>query len=234
MFLQCGFEAGTMVRDALMASALMLAVGVGCADTSRSLSGGPLEGRPIEVPEVPDASIEVAARVDQIGRQLISANPFLGVEPVFQTVGFTEPILYHPDFNVLVISEGLAKRCETDDALAAVLAAELGQMAAERKMANRNELPPLPVNLPDHSNQNAGGISSDQTYLAELANYDKKYRRPTSGMVGGRELAAEVLRSSGRSDAELASLASLIDTARSNQSKLGTFARPTAGPRWSP
>jgi hypothetical protein len=168
-----------------------------------------------------------------VGRELLAASPFLGVDPVFQTVSMPEPVLFHPNPNIVIISDGLVKRCANDDALAAVLAAELGQMAAERKVASRNELPPLPVNLPDGSNQNAGGIASDQSHLAELAMYEKKYRRNGSA-VNAQELAKEVLRSAGRPDSQYAAIEGLVQSARANQTRLPGFAAPSQAPRWTP
>ncbi|MCZ2344359.1 MAG: hypothetical protein LC104_21575 [Bacteroidales bacterium] len=225
-----------MFRSCTITPALLLLVLTGCADTNSSLFGGSVNGRPIETPELPQAALDMAARVDQVGRELLAASPFLGVEPIFQTVSMPEPVLFHPNPNIVIISDGLVKRCANDDALAAVLAAELGQMAAERKVANRNELPPLPVNLPDGANLNAGGISSDQTHLAELAMYEKKYRRggSTGSAVNARELAKDVLRSAGRSDSQLATVEGLVESARANQIRLPGFAAKPKVPQWTP
>lgn len=221
------------ITPALVVLAMTTLALTGCADTNASLFGGNVQGRPIETPELPPAAIDLAARVDQVGRELLAASPFLGVDPIFQTVSMPEPVLFHPNPNIVIISDGLVKRCTNDDALAAVLAAELGQMAAERKVANRNELPPLPVNLPDGANQNAGGISSDQTHLAELAMYEKKYRRGGPA-VNGQELAKDVLRSAGRPDSQLATVEGLVQSARANQTRLPGFLPPSQAPRWSP
>ena len=217
------------MRTRIKIAVLAFAAGVGCAETTSSL----LPGRPVATPDIPPAAIGVAARVDQVGRSLLAANPFLGVDPVFHTVAAKEPVLFHPDLNGVMISDGLVERCESDDDLAAVLAAELGQMAAERRTASRNQRPPLPVNLPDGSNQNAGGISSDQVHLAELAAYEKRYAKPAGSNRSGHDLADEVLRSAGRDAARLDRMADLIENARANRDQFGGLDVRSSAPKWS-
>ena len=209
---------------------------VGCAGERDSWFGPDLPGQPIATPDLPEASLASAARVDQVGRELLAANPFLGIDPVFNTVGIPEIVLFHPDVNRVIISDGLVSRCRTDDELAAVLAAELGQMAAEKRKLEQSVLPPLPPRLPDNANQNAGGIPSDQTYLAELALYDKKYRQPSSAgpaPADAKQTAREILRATGRSDATLEALSALIEEGQANRSRLSQFDQRPSRPQWT-
>ncbi len=96
---------------------------------------------PVDTPDVSPETLALTARVEQVGNDLLIANPFLGVEPGFHVIGSLDPIILHPDANGVMVSVGLAKKCPTDDALAAVLASELGQMAAEKRTADRLKEP---------------------------------------------------------------------------------------------
>jgi|GEM_PF-826883 hypothetical protein len=217
---------------------LVLLVGnLGCAGERGSQYQPDSPGHPISTPTLPEASLTTAARVDQLGRELLAANPFLGIEPVFTVVGISDMVLFHPDMNRLMISEGLVNRCRSDDELAAVLAAELGQMAAEKRKHEQSLIPPLPPRLPDHANQNAGGIPSDQTYLAELALYEKKYRQrsnPGPSSMDAKQTARGILRATGRNDATLDEVSAFIEQGHANRSQLSQFEQRSSRPRWTP
>ena len=76
-------------------------------------------GKAIDVPNLPEASVAAALRVDQVGQKLIHHNPLLGIEPTFHTYGQKDPEIFHPDLNGVFITEGLVTKCQSDDELAA-------------------------------------------------------------------------------------------------------------------
>jgi hypothetical protein len=206
----------------------------GCLDEEVAKSG--FRSKPVDVPAASEASVAVAARVDQVGRQLVSQNPFLGVEPTFHTIGRREPELHHPDLSGVFITEGLAGRCQTDAELAAVLATELAKMAAEKRTADRMRLPDPLQTLPD-----AGGTApgSDPTQLAvqavfdqKLTRGDKKEKKPTTD--DPRALAEEILRSAGYEAKSLDTVAPLLEEARRHSAVAEHLGGRRSKPRWSP
>src|SRR5687768_2038812 len=78
------------------------------------------------------ASQEVSLRVDKIGRDVLTANPQIGLKPLFATIGAPQPEVFHVDNRLVYVTEGLVKQCRSEAELAAVLSAELGKMVAER------------------------------------------------------------------------------------------------------
>src|SRR5262245_25790007 len=82
---------------------------------------------------VPPASIQAAARVDTLGRSILAANPQLGIQPLFRTIGAPQPEIFHHGTFEIDITEGLVNQCTTDAQLAAVLASELGKLVSERE-----------------------------------------------------------------------------------------------------
>lgn len=198
-----------------------------------------LRQKPVITPDLGEASVAVAARVDTIGQELLAMNPLLGVEPLFQTVSISEPLVVRLDDRAIMVSEGLVEQCENDEELAAVLAHQLGQMAAEKEAAAKYRLPDRPIPVPQATggNMNAGGVSSDQVQLAELARFEQKHRGPqpnSERLQDGGERAAEILRASGYSDKTLPKVEPLIRKATENQKLAPGFAPRSVGPRWSP
>jgi hypothetical protein len=174
----------------------------------------------------PQPDLQVAERVESLGRRIIAQNTFTGLDPLFHTLGVKESLLFHRGTAQLFISEGLVTRCKTDVELAAVLCSELGQMMAENQAARRvgRNTDPIPdVALPGTTD--AGGMTGDQTRLAELAYHEKRYGRrqtrasaddanPTNPDVAARGLlkgagfdpgeldrVEPLIREAGRSDA---------------------------------
>ncbi len=229
-----------MKRMATVGVAVAGFAAVGCLDEMASRSASSSIGKPIETPKVAEASLASAARVDQVGRELLAANPFLGIEPTFHTVGLPEPAILHPDLAGVIVSEGLVARCKTDAELAAVLASELGQMSAEKRLLERVRGAEPPVGPPTASGGNltAGGIDSDQSRLAELAIFEKKQqqKRASAGSIAtdGRGMAIDILRASGHSEKDLEGVAQLLSEAARNRSLVGGLTRKPDPPRWSP
>ncbi|MBL8793352.1 MAG: hypothetical protein JNM56_05570 [Planctomycetia bacterium] len=122
------------------------------------------------------AATEVSARVDQLGRNILAANPQIGVRPLFRTVGSPHVEIFHRGTTEITVTEGLVRQCRTDGELAAALCVELGKMISERealagpwKAQGEQELPPQ-VAI-------SGDSGADLTRMAELARFDKGPRR---------------------------------------------------------
>ena len=152
-----------------------------------------VRNKPVETPKLPEASVELAARVDQVGRDLMSATPFFPVEPTIHTVAMSEVFVTHPDLAGVLVSEGLAKKCRSDAELAAVLAAELGQMAAEKRAADRlrtgtGDPPPDPREAAVELLTAAGFSAKDLDAAGPLLAEAEKNRKVTAGL--GKKPAA--------------------------------------------
>ncbi len=126
------------------------------------------------------ANAEVAVRVDTLGRNLLAANPQLGIRPMFQTIGVPQLEVFHRGTNELFITEGMVMSCKTEGQLAAVLCTELGKMIAEREaLAPPTIRVGAPGPPPDVPITHDTGV--DQTRLAELAKFEtSRQARPTS------------------------------------------------------
>src|SRR5262245_14758345 len=216
-------------------AALGLAVGLGCLtgtagctdrnflDREWSLSktlGWEPENR-VRTPDpskYPQPDLQVAERVESLGRRIIAQNTFTGLEPLFHTLGVKEPLLFHRGTAQLFISEGLVNRCNSDAELAAVLCSELGQMMAEYQAARRvgRNTDPIPdVSFPNSTD--AAGIGGDQTRLAELAYHEKRYGRRQQQLSGANDaasnpdrLARDLLKGAGFEPAELDRVDALV------------------------
>lgn len=197
-----------------------------------------IRNKRIETPDVTEASVAVAARVDQVGRNLVEQNPFLGVEPTFHTYGRKEPEVYHPDANGVFVTEGLVTRCRTDDELAAVLALELAKMSAEQRAAGRLRKSEPLRGLPDTGTLNAGGIGPDQNQLGTQALFDQNLGRsetskrpaPTESQ---RTAAADILKSAGIDPKALDAVEPLMTDAAKNHALSEQFGGRGFSPRWT-
>jgi hypothetical protein len=175
-----------MARPGIAAFVAGLGLGAGgCLDsfTSRSLRPGHL----VETPKLSDPSIQIAARVDEVGRDLLSATPFFPVDPTFHTAAVKEVFITHPDLTGVLVSEGLVRRCQSEAELAAVLAAELGQMAAEKRAADRlrsgtGDPPPDPRAAAEELLTAAGYTAKDLDAVAPLLAESDKNRKLTSSL----------------------------------------------------
>ncbi len=215
-----------MSRCMALVGCLLLSL-TGCID--EFVHDPPLRNKAIDVPQLPEASVAVAARVDQIGRQLVGQNPFLGVEPTFHTYGRREPEITHPDLNGVLVTEGLVQRCRTDDELAAVLALELAKMAAERRAVDRLKVEQLPQ-LADAGAMNLG---ADPTQTGTQAMIDKT-TVPRKRLADGKHTRPEdILKGAGFDPKALDAVASLMREAERNHA-LDVHLGPRGNtPRWS-
>lgn len=196
-----------------------------------------LRGEPVEVPIQSEASVAVAARVDQVGRQLVAQNPFLGIEPAFHTLGRTEPEIFHRDSHGVFLTEGLVQRCRTDEELAAVLASELGKMSAARRVADRMGVSDPLVAVPNTSAVNPGGIGSDMNPLGVQAVFDQQLSRRTPRKLAAtdepQQIAAAILKSAGHDPGLLKDVAPLLTEASRNTSAALQLGVRGDAPRWS-
>jgi hypothetical protein len=222
---------------------------VGCHQTDvakKSLVPPPVPGMPA-APALAPASLEVATRVDSLGRQILAANPQLGLSDPktgavvqFTTIGGdrgTNPNaaeVFHRGMNLVFITEGLVNQCGTDAQLAAVLCNELGKMVAEKEVrsgAAADHTPPAEVPFRDVV---GAGFTADQTHQAELARYDqeRKRRRPGAGPPDPRLLAQTFLTKAGYAATDLAAVGPLLQAAEANTTFQKQLAGTPAAPTW--
>ena len=174
------------------AGLLGLAIGVtGCAGDGRLpdwFSDRPArDERRFDLANAPAASAKAATRVHAVGSAVVAANAAdFATKPVFLTIGVPEPMIFHQSGGDIVVSEGLVAKCATDAELAAVIAHELGKMAADKaeksaaQPADR-ELPPAPRLTSDVV---GGSMAPDMTRQAEEALYDRRTPRGRTGPAG--------------------------------------------------
>jgi len=184
------------------------------------------------------ASHETALRVDRVGRDVLAANPQIGLRPLFATIGASQPELFHQGSSMVHITEGLVAKCQGDGQLAALLCLELGKMVAEREqmaspqMRNPPRRPPLDVPI-----GNAGQFTApDLTHMAELAPYDRDRQRAAKQLPppDPAVLAGSYLEKAGFSPTELNAVAPLLAAAERNCSLEKQISGTPGVPTWMP
>jgi hypothetical protein len=188
-----------------------------------SLFRAPPPGPP---PNLTPASTEAAARVDQLGRRILAANPQAAARPLFRTIGAPQPEVFHRGTTDVFITEGLVRQCATDGQLAAILCAELGKLVSEREaqtpaaVRRPEHLPPIDTGI---GRDTGWGTAPDQTRLRELADYDKvrRERRQAVAPPDPQALARVYLLRAGYHDDDILAAAPLLQgaTAHSNFEK---------------
>jgi len=178
------------------------------------------------------SSMGSAARVDAIGRNVVAANPQLGLQPLFRTIGAPEPEVFHRGTVEVDITEGLVKQCASDGQLAAVLLLELAKMVGEREAAAAprtrasDRLPP--IDIPVGNDYGGSFGSADQLHRAELAKFEKESRqRAASGPFDPQALARSCLTKAGYTPADLDSVLPIVGAAADNR----TFAKQVGIPQ---
>jgi hypothetical protein len=179
-------------------------------------------------PALLPAALQAAARADSVGRRVVTANPQLGIQPLFRTIGAPQPEIFHQGTTEVDITEGLVKQCSSDGQLAAVLALELGKMVSERESlagpavrAPEHE-PPMEVRVGSDSSGAFG--PADQLHRAELAKYDKERRQSAANAakpLDPQVLARGYLTKAGFAEADFDAAAPLLRSAADNH----TFAK---------
>jgi hypothetical protein len=181
--------------------------------------GTPLAVPPASTSGFAPAPTELAARVDGLGSDILTANPGIGIRPLFRTLGTAEVELFHRGTTEIDITEGMVRQCRSDAQLAALLCLELGRMVSEREALaspwNRKmeREPPLAVRI-------ATDNGADRTQLAELGKiYEADRKRSVSTPPlppDPRALARTFLTKAGFDPGELESVAPLLRMAESN------------------
>lgn len=210
----------------------------GCQDSRFFRSARSFVGQPVEVPDAKEASIQSAARVDQVGRQILSANIFCGVDPGFQTLGSREPILFHRGQQSVFISDSLVDRCQTDEELAAVLCHELGKMVAEKRNAARMGYSDPIMDITLTNSGEAQGITGDQFRLAELAAIEKRtpkkvVDRVLSETTDPRRIAIDMLKTTGFDERNYSKGEQLLRGLNKNRDIVKQLDGGAAKPEWS-
>jgi hypothetical protein len=205
---------------------------VGCQQMFPDLKrGSMLNGVEIPLPKVGDASVEVAARVDALGRELLAGTPLGVPEIAFQTIGSKDPELFHQDIHTLYITEGLVKQCKTDDQLAAVLANELGRMTAEFRRTVRMQTPePIPKSALPSLDFDPGR----DLYLSQIESRRKPSDNQNWPSVNATTISEELLRNSGRDPSQLREMAEQLKKTNRTKTIASQFGGHSEAPRWTP
>jgi hypothetical protein len=208
----------------LFSALLLVAIGCFPQETSTTLvPSNPFGNAPspqtARIAPLP-ASVQVAARADTIGRKIVAANPQLGMDPLFRTIGAPQAEIFHQGTAEVDITEGLVNQCVTDGQLAALFALELGKMVSEREFLAGPQArvperePPMEVRV---GNDNAGVFGpADQLHRAELAKYEKERRQRAANATVGLDpqvLARGYLTKAGFAVTDLDEAAPLLRSA---------------------
>ena len=181
----------------------------------------------------------MATRVYGIGRNLIAANPHLGLQSTsFATAGNApQPEVFHTGPHMIWVTEGLVKRCGNDAELAAVLAVELGKIVAEREaaaspdMRSPERLPPIQVAV-----GNAGHFTNpDLVHEVELAKFEKERPRNRKPLPrpDPNQLARGYLEKAGYQPSDLDAAQPLLRAAQNHITLERQFKGTTTG-AWTP
>jgi hypothetical protein len=181
-------------------------------------------------PKIPRGQIEVAERVEVLGRQILAQNTFTGLDPLFNTVGTSDPVLFHRGAGELFISEGLVKRCKTEPDLAAVLCSELGQMMVEKQTARGvgRDKDPIPEISPGGAELGAKGPPA-----AEVGRLEN--RSPVGEPVqvaDASEMAKRLLRGAGFDPAALDRVEPLLKQSDRGEALQKQMAGSAPAPTW--
>jgi hypothetical protein len=170
-------------------------------------------------PTISPADLKVAERVEQVGRKILAQNTFSGLDSddtLFQTAGVKESVLFH-DGAAVVISQGLAEKCQSDAELSAVLCAELGQMLNEKRNAKavgRAPVDPIPDSSFGGSTLFPGGTAEDAGRQVEMRLHEKQFPRTANNTADAMASARELLKGAGYSPAELDRVEGLLKESR--------------------
>jgi hypothetical protein len=228
----------------LLGVALLFAVG--CTEQEKTTLvpslpiGNPAVQTAAKMPQAP-ATEAAALRVAAAGRQVLQANPHLGVRPQFICIGTREPVLFHQlqrDSCMVYVSEGLLQQCRDDGQLAAVLCTELGRVVAEKAstfnstLARTERRPPPGFQI----GRDDGGPfgAPDGTHLYELARTDKEREEAATPRLppSPEALARTFLEHAGYPAAQLQAVEPLLRATEQNTAfdKAVNNGQPAAAP----
>ncbi len=161
---------------------------------------------------------DTALHVSQIGNELVTASPGIGMRPRFALYGTPNTEIFHSGTYLVHITDGLVKKCQNDGQLAALLAHELAQMVVERealanpKMRTGEKRPPADVII----GNGIGDREPDQLHLAELARCDKTPKKDQGKplpLPDTDTLTRELLEKAGYNKEELENVRPLLKDA---------------------
>jgi hypothetical protein len=208
----------------------------GCMPSELTAPFDRMLSRKFDEPPGREAPLAAAARVDQVGRQVIAANPFVGGDVSFQCVGSDEPAVFHRDTHSVFVTDTMVNRCQTDGELAAVLCSELAVMNAERRNAARMTGEPLPNVPTGGSAGEMGGIPADQVRIAELGMWEMKRNRTPATQekpADPRKLALEYLTSAGYKESDLDRADEILKDSSKDGPTVKQIIGPGSAPKWS-
>lgn len=185
--------------------------------------------KPIETPTPTPASEAIAARVNEVGRKLLIATPFAGIEPSFQVVGHKDPIICHRDHFGVFISDSLAERCVSEEELAGVLASELASMIAERRNLIRMGVPEPTAPKPQAEGENAV-LPATAVAASDAKAHEAKLRGLSTEP---KVIAADLLKDAGYPASAQHAAETHLKKANRNRALVKQLAGPAADPKWS-
>ncbi len=226
---------------------LVLGGAVGCVsgEKTETVPSNPFgNGAPVEPARnasFAPAPSEISARVDQVGRKILAANPQIGVKPLFATIGSPSPEVFHQGTTMVFITMGLVQQCKTEAQLAAILSRELGKMVSEREARTSagtrdpERLPPVDVPI-GQAGMSSFTSGADLTHMAEVGRFENSHprRRGPLPAPDPMALARIYLEKAGYREADLEFARPLLDAAEKNaglEKQLG--GRPRQGD-WTP
>jgi hypothetical protein len=208
---------------------------IGCLQSGRSLTSWFIDP---EIKGQHEPPVAVAARVDQVGRQLLAANPFSGIDATFQVLGHPDALIFHRDRVGVFISDALVDQCKTDAELAAVLASELGKMVAEQRNLSRMGYVDQFSQVPTANPMDSTNLAADPVRMTELAKFDQRQPRKTQDdakkeLTDPKKIAAEMLRTAGLDEKALAAVDPILKNANKNRDVLKQLGAGGSEPVWS-
>jgi hypothetical protein len=237
-----------MIRCVWLTLFVLISAMAGCLDQQTSTSlvpDGSLSGvnQPVTAKHVAYAKVigDIATHVNEVGQQVLLANPQIGIKPLIHVFGDERPEVFHRGTSEIGITVGLAKACKTDPELAAVIALELGKVISEReaRLAQRNQKverqPPVNMTVGNDNRGYNGDV--DMTRMAELAAFEKDRRNvdePPPPPPDPKALARLYLIKAGYAASELDSVDPLLGAAAQNGSLEKQFNNNDLKRPWTP
>ena len=222
------------MRRSLLLAAGFSNLALGCANVNSITSWF---AQP-EVKSQREPALAAAARVDQIGRQILAANPQSGVNATFQVIGHADALIFHRDRGGIFISDTLVDQCKTDVELAAVLCTELGKMVAEQRNLIRMGYVDQFAQVPTANPMNASDLSADPVRVNELALRDKQTPRKSVNdekkvLTDPKKIAAELMHTAGLDEKALAAVEPILKNANKNPELLKQLGGSGSDPVWT-
>jgi hypothetical protein len=231
-----------MKRLVVLTAGAALLLSAGCThdgvSSLRTALGGDPPGRgrapgAKDPAAIPKASLEVAERVELVGRKVLAQNTFSGLDAdsiQFMVFGVKEQVLFHRGAELLFVSEGIVEKCHTDAELAAVLCAEMGKMVAEKRAAQavRRDADPVAEVGRAGGPLFPGGNATEAGRAAGTAPPGQKPGAAPDPAAAAREL----LKGAGYSPAELDRVEALLKPSERGEKIRKQMGGPAPAPSW--